>query len=297
MFDFNNPSLNIEEENNLFDNKLLSINYEEPTEFALREQEFENEDLFPIESYNEKNTYNLSPIIDKDDMNFGNFFESTQGITKLNRDNNNNNKEINNNDKKQKNKKSKNQKCLGRKRKKDQREVLHSKFDEDNRKRKIKTYIINYTLNLINSNIHHSNKKFLKIDKVINENINKDFNMKLMNTDFYHILSKYEINGRYRSIKDKMINVSLLKEIYEKNKDIEAIKLLNTKYIDMIKFMRENDLEKFKNYLFNKAIKDGDTEENSEKYVNLVLDLLFSFEENIENIKGRKRNKENKKIN
>ena len=303
MFFNNNNSLDYNYFNDYNDNNLFSLENNGTSSIFLNESDYEdfsqnqthmidNNDFFQInEQNNGKNQKNI---------NQENIVKSTNGFTKENNEQNknkiiNDNSDDNDNDndyKKRKNKKSRTRSSLGRKRKKDNRAVLHSKYYPDNIVRKIKAFLMTFSLTLINSKIIHSNKKFLKIDKEVNENTNKDFNMKLMESTFHQILSKYKINKKYRSISDKMINVSLLKEIYEKNKDVEAIELLNTKYIDLLKFMRENNLEEFRNYIFNKAIKDGDEKEDAEEYVRHVVDFLFRFEKAYQEIKGRK----NKKI-
>ena len=181
--------------------------------------------------------------------------------------------------KKRANIRSKNKLALGRKHKNDKTKSNHTKFNDDNIIRKIKSYFMNYLTDLLNLKLAHSNKKFLKLDKTINENLCIDYNLKLMKTDISQIFKKYKINKKYKAIEDKMINIHLLNEIYEKNENKDVITILNSQYIDMLKYMREKDLNKFRSYLLKKALIEGDNKENAEKYIDKVVGLLFSFEQ------------------
>ena len=192
---------------------------------------------------------------------------------------------------------SKNTLTLGRKRKYDKAKSFHTKFNDDNMIRKIKSYFMNYLTDLINSKLVHNNKKFLKLDKEINENICIDYNLRLMQTDISQIFKKYKINRRYKKIENKMINIHLLNEIYETNGNKEVKKILNSKYIDMIKYMRENDLDQFKEYLLKRALIEGDNKEDAEKYIDKVVELLFSFEQWFKDKNGRIKSQDQKKNN
>ena len=67
----------------------------------------------------------------------------------------------------------------GRKRKdeKDLDDSRHGKDSEDNIMRKIKTHLVDQIVILLNKSLNDKEKKFLKIDKTINENLKRDYNM------------------------------------------------------------------------------------------------------------------------
>ena len=66
---------------------------------------------------------------------------------------------------------------LGRKTKGDTEEREHSKFKEDNQMRKIKSYFLKYIPDYVNSSLSFVHKRFLKIDKKVNQELKKDFNV------------------------------------------------------------------------------------------------------------------------
>ena len=93
------------------------------------------------------------------------------------------------------------------------------------------------------------------------------------------IFEENPINGRYsNSEKGKDYNAKLIKEIFEKNKEIKTIKILNTSYIEYLDFMRNNHLQEFRDEIFNKEVKCGESEEIAKEYVNGLVKLLFNYE-------------------
>ena len=177
---------------------------------------------------------------------------------------------------------------LGRKRRSDEREAYHTKYRSDNMMRKIKTYFMNFVHNYLNESLTFSHKTFLKINKKVSENLRKDFNMSLMQMTIKEIYEQHSINEKYSDYKKgRNINQALIKEIFEKNKDIETIKILNSKYIDLIIVLRTKFLDKFSSDLIEKEIKLGENKDDSLMYVNKLKDLLINYEEWFEKKSGR----------
>ena len=177
---------------------------------------------------------------------------------------------------------------LGRKRRSDEREAYHTKYRSDNMMRKIKTYFMNFVHNYLNESLTFSHKTFLKINKKVSENLRKDFNMSLMQMTIKEIYEQHSINEKYSDYKKgRNINQALIKEIFEKNKDIETIKILNSKYIDLIIVLRTKFLDKFSSELIEKEIKLGENKDDALMYVNELKDLLINYEEWFEKKAGR----------
>ena len=177
---------------------------------------------------------------------------------------------------------------LGRKRRSDEREAYHTKYRSDNMMRKIKTYFMNFVHNYLNESLTFSHKTFLKINKKVSENLRKDFNMSLMQMTIKEIYEQHSINEKYSDYKKgRNINQALIKEIFEKNKDIETIKILNSKYIDLIIVLRTKFLDKFSSELIEKEIKLGENQDDALMYVNELKDLLINYEEWFEKKSGR----------
>ena len=103
--------------------------------------------------------------------------------------------------------------------------------------------------------------------------------MSLMQMTIKEIFEQNTINSRYNKFKrDRKLNQELIKEIFEKNKDIETIKILNMKYIDLVIIYRSNYLNQFISDLTKKEIKDGEKKENIESYVKDLKYLLLNYE-------------------
>lgn len=177
--------------------------------------------------------------------------------------------------------KTKNNKQIfrGRKRKEDTRERVHSKYTKDNQMRRIKTYFIRFIYKRVNSSLSHGHKKFRKISPKVNENLKADYNIELMKKRLKTIFEENPINGRYsKSEIGKDYNAKLIKEIYKKNEEIETIKILNASYIEYLNFMKTHHLQEFKDEIFEKEVKCGESKESSKKYVDKLVKLLFNYE-------------------
>ena len=121
----------------------------------------------------------------------------------------------------------------------------HNKNNEDNIMRKIKTHLFEYIVNQLNLSLSDKRKKFYKIDKSLSENLKKDFNMELMEKRIFDIFMNTKISKKYKRISDKFYNAKLINTILAENIEKETIKLLSMKIIDMINFIKENQLEEF----------------------------------------------------
>lgn len=184
-------------------------------------------------------------------------------------------------------------KLLGRKRKDDKRVAKHTKMDDDNKMRKIKAYFMKFVHQKINGSLSLSRHEFQPISKELNQNLKKDFNISLMQKTLKEIYETYPINNRHSEYtKNKNINIKLIKDIYDKNTEPEVIKILNMKYIDMLKIFRMTYLSKFSDDIYKVLIeKNQETVENAKKYVDELKELLFNYENWFLQKSGRNRKK------
>ena len=187
-----------------------------------------------------------------------------------------------------KNENKNNGKKLGRKRKNEEREAFHTKDRDDNQMRKVKTYIMNFILDYLNKSIVYNRKQFLKINKNVNQCLRKDFNMSLMQMTIKDIFVQNKINETYNDFKkERNLNQDLIKEIFEKNEDIETIKILNMKYIDLVIIYRTEFLNQFISDLTKKEIRAEGKKEKVESYVEQLKYLLLNYEDWFEQKKGK----------
>ena len=170
-------------------------------------------------------------------------------------------------------------KLLGRKRREDKGKGVHSKYKPDNQMRKIKSYYIKYITENVNASLSPEHKKFLKITPDVNEDLNTNYNLDLMKKLIKEIYVENPINKRYSKEEIELdYNKDLIEEIYRKNEETKAIRILNMTYIEYLDFMRKNDLNKFKNELLLKEIKNGESKQEAIRYVNELVMLLMDYE-------------------
>ena len=170
-------------------------------------------------------------------------------------------------------------KLLGRKKKGDEQEREHTKFSDDNKMRKIKTYFNHFIHNYVNSSLSPGHKKLLKINTNTNEKLKKELNVNLMKMKLKDIFTQYSVNRK--SIKCKngnKYNSEIIEDIYKNNIEKKAIERLNLSYIEILDIMRRYYLDEFKNDIFDKEIRNGEKEERAKTYVKEMVDLLFYFE-------------------
>jgi hypothetical protein len=167
----------------------------------------------------------------------------------------------------------------------------HGKYSEDNIMRKIKTHLMDQIVIILNNSLNDKTNPFYKIDKEINENLKKDFNMQLMEKTIAKIFSETPISSKYKKNFDSLYNQKKIQKIFDENIEYNTIDLLQKKFIDMLKFIRENNLNEFLNSIKKKERKNP----NVEEYLRSIKELFFNYENWFDVKKGRNRDK-NKNI-
>jgi hypothetical protein len=170
----------------------------------------------------------------------------------------------------------------------------HNKFTEDNIMRKIKTNLLEFIVYKLNSSLLDKKKKFLKIDKTLSENLNRDFNVKLNKRTLSDIFANTPIIKKYKRIGDKYFNAYLIKLILDENKEKETIKLLNLTFIEMINLIREENLSEFLDIIENKE-KDID-DSYSNEYMKDLKKILMDYNNWFTQKRGRVRKKKILKV-
>ena len=188
---------------------------------------------------------------------------------------------------------------------KKENEKMHTKYSDDNMRRKCKVIILNHLLDFINKKIKEKYdnigygvnvKKLMKINKnqVTKSNIN--YNIKFMKKTLQEIFSD-DISLRYTSYaKDK--NKNLIKKLMEEKEYFKNI--FNLTFLDCLhhfinkKFIPElKDLE-----LFEDIINDSDKlklkklDINDKDYLDNIRDYLENYEKILLNKKSRKPKRE-----
>lgn len=169
----------------------------------------------------------------------------------------------------------------------------HNKNYKDNIMRKIKTNLMDYILKNLNESLKNKKFSFYRLDKLISENLRRDFNIKLMERTIKDIFIKTKISGKYKKCQNQFVNILLIKKIFNEKEETETIDILNKKYIDIIKEIRENRLNDFLESIKKKEKDDDSTD--IDQYMKLFRDLFLGYENWFINKKGRNRKaKENK---
>ena len=203
---------------------------------------------------------------------------------------------------------------LGRKKKNSGEIGLHDKYSENNRVRKFKVIMKDALLDLINSKIKENIKLTVLIDEkefvvdgllnirqnqIISTNVMD--NRQLLDKTIREIFSD-EIAKNFRKY-PKNYNKIVIDKIYEIENEEKIIPILDMKYIDCIKYFRKEQnymdderffclkgLEKKFENLSVDLIKEG----NDEKYINMLFNLIYNFENIFLAKKSRKSSKINK---
>ena len=180
------------------------------------------------------------------------------------------------------------QKNKGRHKKNDIRndENKHDKFSEDNLMRKIKTEIFSTILNVLNKSLKDRSQKFFKLEPKLNESMKKDLNEKLMNQKIKEIYINNEISKRYKTETNCNNNINLIKKIYEEKKEIDTIKILETKYIDYVTYLQKYEMGNFLRKIRNKEIKNPDLD--VDRYINSLKSMFLNYAKWFNDKKGRK---------
>ena len=206
---------------------------------------------------------------------------------------------------------------LGRKRKDDVNKGNHNKFTQDNIMRKIKSYFLTFCHNIINKSLKNKNLQFLKLNSLINENLKKDYNLKLLDTTFKELYAESEISSKYKKqYKESFYNNKYtIEKIYSENEETETIQILNLTYRDMFNIFRRkikkintelenkiynipllesqqnNNINIFFEEVRKQEIEKNEPKEKIEEYIKEIKNLCFNYEEWFLNKKGRNRTK------
>ena len=166
-------------------------------------------------------------------------------------------------------------------------EADHTKFKEDNIIRKIKTYTFKYILNALNNSLEKTRNRFYPLDKDLNENIKKDFNMELLDRTIKDIYDNSGLNKRFKN--PKFSNKFLIKKIFDEKVEIKTINILNMKYIDILNYIRENDMDNFLETIKEKEKKKQ--EKNIDLYMEELKNILIVYEKWFDGKCGRNKTK------
>ena len=191
-------------------------------------------------------------------------------------------------------------KKLGRKRRINGQKGKHNKFCYDNITRKLKGLLINnYILNFVNTIIKEGEKSksikkreknnkleenkisvLVKINQEIIENIDREYNLNLLNLELKEIYSN-NITPKIKNLK-KDYNKKLIDKIYLNNKNKKAINIFNKALNQYINHLTNKEFypelqgleNEYKN-IINQLKDSGETDE----YIELFIDLFGRFEE------------------
>ena len=205
------------------------------------------------------------------------------------------------------------EKC-GRRKLGEKEERNHNKYSKDNIMRTIKVHFRKYIYNIIKS-YYKGVEQLKKIDNNFNENLKKDYNIKLYNTTLKDIFINTKLSKKYKHY-PKDSNKNLINKIYEENKETSLIKILNLKYGEVFeiyirKIKNEELSSKLKekiegtNILENEELKDidwlirekekklikNDDKEKIEEYKKEIINLCLDFKGWFDRKIGRKRAK------
>ena len=241
------------------------------------EDEYSNKNFYPPLSYDGYPSFNLdfnpAPLFEKTEKEKVNIIIDSKQKT------DNSSKKVVRIPDTVANGETKEKKFLGRKTKGDNEERKHDKYTEDNKLRKIKSNFVNTFPDYVNSSLPPEHRKFLRISKKVNEELNIEYNRKLMNKTLGEIFSQNPINGRYsKKNYQEDYNRKLVEEIYRKNEETEAIEKLNQTYLQVLDNFRKNNLEQFKDDILKKETKNFGDRKSAMKYIDELVELLFNYE-------------------
>ena len=168
----------------------------------------------------------------------------------------------------------------------------HGKNSDDNKMRKIKTHLMDIIVNIINDSLKDKTYPIYKIDKEINECLKREYNMELMERTISDIFSNTPVSSKYKKNNDKFYNYNIIQKILNEKIELNTIDILNKKYLEMLKYIRENNLDDFLNSIKKKEKKSQN--KNLEEYINSIKKLFFRYEDWFKDKKGRKREKKQK---
>ena len=162
----------------------------------------------------------------------------------------------------------------GRKRKDESRSVFHTKNSQDNIIKRIKGFFLKYLNKILNDSLGlpFPYKQFYKLTSKINENLRKDFNIRLMDMTIREIYEEFPPDKtRDQSVKKK--NYDLIQEIFNNYDNTKTIEILNTKYIDLLETLEA------KEYIVEKIEKKIEKQEDKIEYIDKVKEVLEQFKD------------------
>ena len=162
-------------------------------------------------------------------------------------------------------------------------QFAHTKKKEDNIMRKIKTHLMDFIVKLLNDSLINKTQLFYKIDKTISENLKRDLNMELMQKTLFDLFSNSKTNGRYKNYSNEI----LIKKIVEEKIEVETLRLLRKKFIEIKNEIQENYLEE---YLGTIEKKESNMDNSSvDEYMETLRKIFLGYEDWFKNKKGRNR--------
>jgi hypothetical protein len=182
---------------------------------------------------------------------------------------------------------------LGRKRKAGDTKVIHDKYAKDNIERKIKSYVLNFSLQFLNQKIKYIynekigngvfKKQLLPIHQSIKSNMTIEFNRNLLNKTLGEIFSgnitnKYSIyfNNHNKKIIDLLLNDP------DKNKVLYFKRLFDITFLECIqKFSGKSNIKELEGFQLFSEIKKEISDEPEyikffEYYLNNYKNIILS---------------------
>lgn len=173
------------------------------------------------------------------------------------------------------------------------KEKKHDKYCKDNLMRKLKTNIMRFVLKMLNNSLNNKSYKFYQIDKSISENLEKKFNIELLDRTIDNIYRTSKICKIYLQRKNPPSNAQLIDIIKSDDDEKKVKEILNMKFSDILKEIRENYYEKFFEKIEEKAKRKNPI--NIKEYMNSIKMLFMNYESWFKNKIGRNRkNNKNK---
>ena len=159
-------------------------------------------------------------------------------------------------------------------------EAKHTKSFEDNKVRKIKTLLFDFSVKKLNSSIKFKSGRFRPLNKKMKESLKRDENIQLLNRTIGDIFANTKMNKI--SEKKGESNKKLIEKIYDENIETETIKILSMSFKDFLNEIRDNCLEEFLKIMKKKEIKIQNKNKgyfNLESYMDEIKELLFRYED------------------
>ena len=156
----------------------------------------------------------------------------------------------------------------------------HTKSSEDNKVRKIKTLLFDFSVKKLNLSIKFKSGRFRTLNKKMKESLKRDENIQLLNRTIGDIFANTKMNKI--SEKKGESNKKLIEKIYDENIETETIKILSMSFKDFLNEIRDNCLEEFLKIMKKKEIKIQNKNKgyfNLESYMDEIKELLFRYED------------------